>query len=159
RRKGTVPPPQVAPRWDGSPLAGRTILLNVEQGFGDMLQFLRYAALLKERGATVVVAAPPPLVALFSTCPGVDRVVPENAEPPPSTPPAPPMTLPALCGTPLPPVPARAPYLDAEPARLERWRERLGPVPGFKVGVAWQGNPRHKWDRHRSFPLARMEPL
>src|SRR5205807_3515603 len=40
-----------------------------------------------------------------------------------------------------------------------RWRERLRPVPGFKVGVTWQGNPRHKWDRHRSFPLALLEPL
>ena len=42
---------------------------------------------------------------------------------------------------------------------MERWRERLRDVPGLKVGIAWQGNPRHKLDRHRSFPLALLEPI
>ncbi len=64
------------PLWDGSPLAGRTILLHAEQGLGDMLQFIRYAPLVKKGGGTVVVECQPPLVGLLSTCPGVDQVVP-----------------------------------------------------------------------------------
>ena len=50
-------------------------------------------------------------------------------------------------------MPADVPYLHADPARVERWKARLGGAGGFKVGVVWQGNPRHPWDRWRSFPL------
>src|SRR5262249_23820579 len=69
------------------------------------------------------------------------------------------MSLPRLLGTTLAAIPANVPYLAAETRRYERWRQRLREVPGFKVGVAWQGNPRHKWDRHRSFPAALLAPL
>jgi hypothetical protein len=159
RRQGTPPRAFAQPRWDGAPLQGRTILLHGEQGLGDMLQFVRYAPLVKERGGTVLLAAPPGLVSLLSSCPGVERVVPENEALPPFDAHLPLMSLPAVFGTTLATVPAAVPYLAAEPERLARWRERLAGVPGFKVGTAWQGNPRHQWDRHRSFPLAQLEPL
>src|SRR5262249_28746780 len=64
-----------------------------------------------------------------------------------------------LFGTTLTTTPANIPYLAAEPADLARWSERLARISGFKVGITWQGNPRHKLDRHRSFPLALLEPL
>jgi tetratricopeptide (TPR) repeat protein len=159
RRQGTTPRAFAQPRWDGAPLHGRTILLHGEQGLGDVLQFIRYAPLVQERGGTVFVAAPPGLVALLSRCPGVARVIPENEALPPFETHLPLMSLPAVFGTTLATVPAAVPYLVAEPGRRERWRERLPGVRGFKVGVAWQGNPRHRWDRHRSFPLAQLEPL
>ena len=63
------------------------------------------------------------------------------------------MSLPRLLRTTLATIPANVPYLAAEPAKLQHWRERLRDVGGFKVGIAWQGNPRHKWDQHRSFAL------
>src|ERR1700733_5383266 len=45
-RGRAVPDPQ-APLWLGAvPLAGRTILIHAEQGFGDTLQFIRYVPLL-----------------------------------------------------------------------------------------------------------------
>ena len=47
------------PRWIGEPLAGRTILLRGEQGHGDVLHFIRYASLVKQRGGTVVVECVP----------------------------------------------------------------------------------------------------
>src|SRR5438270_10444090 len=126
----------------------------MEQGFGDMFQFIRYAPLVKEKGGSVVVAAPPGLTGLFVTCPGVERVVPENQDLPVCDLHAPLMSLPALFETMLTTIPANVPYLAADPADLSRWGERLAQVRGFKVGVTWQGNPRHKLDRHRSFPLA-----
>ena len=147
------------PHWDGSPLKGKSILVHGEQGIGDMVQFLRYVPLTQERGGKVIVAAPPHLVALFSTCPGLDKVVPENQELPSCDFHAPLMSLPAIFETTVTTIPATIPYLAADPALVERWRERLRDVPGLKVGIAWQGNPRHKLDRHRSFPLALLEPI
>ena len=159
KRKSTTLPPYPQPRWDGSPLRGRTILLHVEQGLGDMIQFIRYVAPVKAKGGTVIVAAPLPVVELLATCTGVDKTVTENQALPAFDVHAPFMSLPNLLGTPLSTIPANVPYLAADPAKIERWRLRLREILGFKVGITWQGNPRHKWDRHRSFPLALMEPL
>ena len=159
RRKGIVSPPFLQQQWDGSPLGGRVILLSVEQGFGDMLQFIRYAPLVKARGGTVFVIAPPPLVALFSSCPGVDRVVADNVDLPAFDLHAPLMSLPSLFDTTLATIPRDVPYLTVSAGQVERWRTRLSVVPGTKVGIAWQGNPRHRYDRHRSIPLALFEAL
>jgi tetratricopeptide (TPR) repeat protein len=78
RRPQTPPRSFRQPKWDGSPLEGRTILLHMEQGLGDMLQFIRYAAPLKRRGATVQVETLKLLVPFFRRCPGVDQVFAEG---------------------------------------------------------------------------------
>ncbi len=144
------------PRWDGSALEGKTILLWCEQGLGDTLHFVRYAGLLKDRGATVWLECPAKTMAILATCVGVDRVLPEGQPLPPGFDcQAPLMSLPHLCGTTLADVPATVPYLSADPEMVERWHARLG-APGeaaFKIGVAWQGNPKHRFDRHRSFSV------
>jgi tetratricopeptide (TPR) repeat protein len=159
QRKEAVQQPFPQPRWDGSALPDGTILLHAEQGLGDILQFVRYAPLVKERVRKVIVAGPLPVAGLFRTCPGVDGIVTENEALPAFDVQAPLMSLPGLLGTTLATIPANVPYLAAEPAKLEQWRERLRGVSGFRVGIAWQGNPRHKGDRHRSFPLALLAPL
>ena len=159
KRKETKTRQFSQPCWDGSPLDGRSILLHTEQGIGDMIQFLRYAPLVYERGGKVIVAVPSGLVPLFSTCTGIEKVVPENQELPPCDFYAPLMSLPGIFKTTLATFPANVPYLHPEPERLEKWREKLRDIAGLKVGIVWQGNPRHKWDRHRSFPLALLEPI
>jgi len=144
--------------WDGSPLAGLTILLHAEQGMGDALQFIRFAPLLKEQGATVIVACSPALVPLLSRGPGIDQVVEQGAAVKFDVE-APLLSLPGKLGTTLNTVPARVPYLFGDPDREEHWRRELGRVPGFKVGIAWQGNRDHPEDRLRSVPLTRFAPL
>ena len=158
KRKETHPRPFKQPQWDGAPLDGRSILLHMEQGFGDMLQFIRYVRLVKDKGASVVVAAPPPLVNIFGTC-GADKVVPENQDLPASDLHCPIMSLPSLFETTLTTIPANVPYLSADSSQVEQWRRRLDGLADFRVGIIWQGNPRHKLDRHRSFPLTLLEPL
>jgi tetratricopeptide (TPR) repeat protein len=159
QRKETPARQLPGPRWDGSPLDGRTILVYMEQGLGDMLQFIRYAPLVKECGSTVVVECPSILVNLLSLCPGIDQLVPEGAPLPEFQIHAPLLSLPGLLGTTLATVPAQVPYLFPEPKLIEHWRVELERYPGFRIGITWQGNTRHAWDRHRSFPLKQFAPL
>jgi tetratricopeptide (TPR) repeat protein len=159
KRPQTPPRPFRQPAWDGTQLVGRTILLYMEQGLGDMIQFLRYAPLVKRQGGTMVVECPASLIPLFSTCPGIDRLVAEGSPLPEFDVQAPLLSLPRLLGTTLETVPANVPYLSAGPERVERWRRELEPLGGYKVGIAWQGNPKYQWDRHRSIPLACFAPL
>ncbi|HEY7310260.1 MAG TPA: tetratricopeptide repeat protein [Gemmataceae bacterium] len=153
-RRAFAPPP-----WDGTPLAGRTILLYAEQGLGDTLQFIRYAPLVQARGGTVVALCPPSLRPLLSTCPGINRLLTIGEALPPFDVHAPLLSLPRLLGTTPDNVPAPVPYLHADEERQRQWRSRLAGYQGFKVGIAWQGDRRHRADRQRSAPLAALAPL
>ncbi len=157
-----VMPAYPQPLWRGEPLIGKTILLWPEQGVGDVIQFLRFAAMVKARGPkAVLVLVPADLAPLVSTCPGVDRIVTRVEVGPDAgfDVHAPLMDLPAIFGTTVATIPTPIPYLAAEPARVERWRDRLASIAGFTVGITWAGNPVNPIDRERSFPLAMLEPL
>ncbi len=156
---GNKPPSYSPPYWDGSSLEGKTILLFAEQGLGDSMQFIRYAPLVKERGATVIVQCQPALVRLLRRCPGIDRIIADGDEPPPTDVLIPFMSLPRVFQTTLANIPAPIPYLSADPELRARWGRALRAVEGFKIGIAWQGNPDHNRDRQRSAKLAAFEPL
>jgi tetratricopeptide (TPR) repeat protein len=148
------------PQWDGSPLPDRTILLYYrELGLGDTFQFIRYAPMVKQRVGRVVIESPPGLGAILSTCPGVDQVVEEGSEPPPYDVYAPQLRLPILFDTTLSNVPVNVPYLFADPVLVERWRQRLAGVAGFKIGIAWEANRQHPGSRPRCIPLRQFAPL
>jgi Tfp pilus assembly protein PilF len=157
--KGQSIPPMSQPFWGGEPLDGRTILILAEQGLGDTLQFIRYATLVAKRGGRVIVACRQPLERIVASCPGVERVISEKMAVPEFDCYAPLLSLPRVFRTSLESVPAEVPYLAADPALVARWRDELGPIGGFKVGVVWQGNPDHSKDRERSFRLAQLGPL
>jgi tetratricopeptide (TPR) repeat protein len=152
-------PPFQQPRWDGSPLQGRTILLYAEQGLGDTLQFVRYAPLVRAGGGRVILQCQDALLPLLARTPGIDALVGHSASPPAFDLYAPLVSLPGLLGTTLSNIPAEVPYLFADPDLVAHWRRELAPVSGFRVGIAWQGSPQHPWDRHRSVPLSHFEPL
>jgi Flp pilus assembly protein TadD len=160
KRPSTPMRPFRQPLWEGLPLGGRTILLWCEQGLGDALQFARYAPLVQARDGRVLLECPEPLRVLFGNLPGVDELLPEGAGAARAFDcHAPLLSLPRLLHTTLATVPADVPYLKADPALVETWRRRLQPLDGFRVGIAWQGNPHHKWDRWRSAPLAALAPV
>jgi tetratricopeptide (TPR) repeat protein len=159
-KKAKVPPrdfPQ--PLWDGSSLEGRTVLIHTEQGLGDTLQFIRYAPMVKQRGGTVIVESPIALGQLLASCTGIDRLIARGAPQPPFDVHAPLLSLPRIFGTTLANVPANVPYLWADPPLVESWRRELSAVPGVKIGIAWQGNPRFPADCMRSIPLTHFTPL
>ena len=147
------------PLWDGAALQGRTILLRAEQGLGDTLQFIRYAPLVKARGGTVLTVCPEALVRVLHGCPGIDQLIAMGSPLPPFDVHTPLLSLPRLFGTTLATVPASVPYLVADPQLEAQWQGALRAYPGFKIGIVWQGNPRHKSDRYRSCPLTQFEGL
>jgi tetratricopeptide (TPR) repeat protein len=156
---GPVRPSFAQPLWDGSALEGRTILLYAEQGLGDYLQFIRYAPLVKAQGGTVVAQCYFKLLPVVATCPGIDRLLATGSALPEFECYAPIMSLPSILKTTLATVPANVPYLFAEPSRVKRWRDELHDLGGFKIGIVWQGNPKHTNDRRRSLPLAQFAPV
>jgi Glycosyltransferase family 9 (heptosyltransferase) len=148
------------PRWRGrGGLAGRTLLLHAEQGFGDTVQFVRYAPLLARRGARVVIEAQAPLVPLLRSLQGVAEVVPMGAALSAFDLQCPLLSLPLACGTTLATIPADVPYLAPPAERVRIWRRRLGRrrVGCRRVGLAWAGNAEYANDRNRSMPLSRLE--
>ncbi|ARJ64638.1 hypothetical protein WV31_02595 [Magnetospirillum sp. ME-1] len=149
------PQPDInGPRWRGQRLNGETVLMRGEQGFGDNIQFVRYAALLAARGARVVVGSPTGLGALLSTAPGVAAAIePGQAMEAPDFQ-VPMMSLPHVFGTTLQTIPADIPYLRAESGLVAQWRERLAAYCGLKVGLVWGGNPEAPYDGRRSPGLA-----
>lgn len=148
-----------APPWAGEPLEGRTILLHAEQGFGDSIQFARYAPLVARAGGRVVLAAHPLLTRLLSRLDPQVRVVEQDAGEPPHDLHCPLMSLPRAFGTTLDRIPSFPAYLSPDPADRARWAARLDGPGGRRVGLVWAGNPRHRNDRNRSIPADRLAPL
>ncbi|MBC7681175.1 MAG: glycosyltransferase family protein [Ferruginibacter sp.] len=150
----------VCPRWQGEPLAGRSVLVGFEAGHGDMLQFGRYCAELKARGAgRITLLCHPPLKRLLATLVGVDALLGFDEDVPPTDCWTPLLSLPALCHTRLDSIPANLPYLHAEPELVAAWAPHL-PATGLRVGLVWKGNPRFENDAERSLPsLATLLPL
>lgn len=148
------------PLWLGQEsLAGRRILLHAEQGYGDSIQFCRYAPLVKALGAHVILEAPAPLLPLLRTLDGVDALVALGDALPDYDMQTPLMSLGLAFGTRVDSVPASVPYLHADRAKLDEWRARLGPPRGLRVGLAWSGNPVMPNDVVRSAPLKEIESL
>jgi len=151
-------PNNPASEWSGEPLNGRRLLLFAEQGFGDAIQFIRYVPALQAMGARVTVMAHRRLHRLLGTvAPGVEFVAAATPEMRFDFQAAL-MSLPRLLGVRVDTTDAPPSYLHADPTRTEMWRARLGPH-GFKVGVAWQGNPAGSVDHGRSIPLGELAPL
>jgi Tfp pilus assembly protein PilF len=154
-------PPRVfpQPRWDGGSLLGRSILLCSEQGLGDTIQFVRYAAVLKEHGARVILSCQEPLLAVLADCPGVDQLCARNEEPADFDVWSPLLSVAGLVGTTLQTIPATVPYLFAKRERVERWRRYLNRFDAFKVGICWRGSQVYGGDRFRSISLSEFAPL
>jgi tetratricopeptide (TPR) repeat protein len=142
-----------APIWNGEALEGKRILLHWEAGFGDTIQFARFAALVKARGAEkVLVELQRPLCRLLQDVEGIDAVVPSGASLPSFDCHAPLMSLPRLLGVQPTTIPHSDGYLQPDPALVESWAAKLGALNGLKVGICWQGSPTQADNRFRSIP-------
>jgi Tfp pilus assembly protein PilF len=147
------------PLWRGESIAGQTILLHAEQGFGDTFQFLRYVPLVAETGARIVLEVQPQLAPLAAALPGVTQLVVRGTPLPPFDWHAPLLSLPRAFATTLETIPATVPYLSADPALVGRWRARISRNDTLQVGLVWAGSPTHGNDRNRSVDLSLLAPL
>ncbi|QXE86211.1 tetratricopeptide repeat protein [Geomonas nitrogeniifigens] len=145
--------------WDGAPLSGRTLLVRAEQGFGDAIQFFRYARLLARRGERVVLECRRELLPLFAAQGEEIALCAAGDEPPPFDTFAYLMSLPHLVGTTLENIPPQAPPLKADPALSTKWRGLVPAGGDLKVGVVWAGSAGYKRDRYRSLPAGVLAPL
>jgi len=146
------------PAWDGSDPNGKTILIYAEQGLGDTLQFIRYAKLLKEHDARVLVLPQKPLIPLLKLCPYIDHVI-ETDKVPPFDYHIATMSLPYACKTTVATIPASIPYLYAHQELIAYWHTKLQHDTNFKIGICWHGNPRYADQAHQQVVKAKSIPL
>ncbi|HLW73026.1 MAG TPA: tetratricopeptide repeat protein [Candidatus Babeliales bacterium] len=128
------------PRWDGSDLQGKTVLVHAEQGLGDTFQFIRYAKLIKEKNGTLIVAVQKPLVTLMKRCKYIDQVISLDDTPPHFDVHSPMLSLPYILKTRIDTIPCEIPYLFADEKLVADWKQKLSTDKNFKIGICWQGN-------------------
>jgi hypothetical protein len=136
-------------------------LIHSEQGFGDVLQFVRYFKCLKQRGATVIVEVREALASLLDGHPYVDQLIIYNQDRPPeasydyyvSI-----MDLPGRLGTTLETIPPSAPRLVPTERLKAKWRW-VRQADHLNIGVVFSGNPNSPINPQRSFPAALLQPI
>lgn len=150
------------PRWQGESLAGRSILLQCEQGFGDSLQFCRYVPLVAARADRVAFEVPAGLARLMGSLSGDVEIVIRGRDLPQTDLRAGLLSLPRLTGagaTTLETIPSDVPYLAPQPRLAARWRRRIETAEGVRIGIAWAGNPNRQDDRMRSCPVVLLSGM
>ena len=160
--------PEVFPPWDGSALAGRTLLIYREQGLGDEIMFASCVPQLIQAAAHCIIECEPRLQGIFRRsfpAATVYASTPDGGLPQElagrdidfSTPAG---SIPRFLRRKLGDFPRHDGYLKADPARVTRWRERLSQLgPGLKVGISWTGGVRKTRRAARSLPLERWLPI
>ncbi len=144
------------PIWDGSEISGKTILLHTDEGYGDSIQFIRYAPLVQETGAEVIFACPSPLLRLFSVVKGIDLLIEESAIEEAASPRfhvhAPLLSLPHCFSTTLDSIPREIPYISFPTLKLQ-FQDSLPTIPNIteatcmKVGIVWASGSRERAKR------------
>ncbi|MGD0464671.1 MAG: tetratricopeptide repeat protein [Tepidisphaeraceae bacterium] len=148
------------PKWDGFDIAGKTILVHAEQGFGDVIQFVRLTPLVSARGATVNLECQREISGLLQHVPGIARTITRGDPIPPFDVHCPLMSLPRALRLSADSIPSPVPYLEVDENLRSRWEKRLrGYRDSFNVGIVWAGSRIHPRDTHRSMDLKEFDPL
>jgi Flp pilus assembly protein TadD len=143
------------PAWDGRTIAGKTLFLHAEQGYGDGIQSARYAKLARRRCGRVILECRPELKSLFLHSGVADQVIAFGEEIPSADFVTSVISLPGLLGFTLDSIPGEVPYLKAPPAM----QPLTAPAGNLRVGLTWAGSPTHCDDANRSIPLALLAPV
>jgi hypothetical protein len=147
------------PTWNGEDLAGKTLFLFAEQGFGDTLQMARYIPLLTAKGAKVILESPPALTRLLRHVQGSPHVITKGEDIPDFDFYCSMMDIPRAFGTVLETVPAAVPYLYADDTEIAFYRDLSPHKAARRIGLSWAGRTSHENDRNRSLSFSQTAPL
>lgn len=125
-------------KWDGSDLAGKTLLIRDRGANGDMFNWIRYAYLVKQQGVTVVVETRPYRVLFISLLPYIDQVIPRGEKIPPCDCQIYLGSMNRIMNTTVETIPAPIPYLYADKTLVETWGKELAKDKKFKIGICWE---------------------
>jgi hypothetical protein len=148
--------------WDDEPLEGRRVLLQaIDHGHGDAIQFVRFAHLLRARGAITQVRCASPVRPLLETMPAVDLAAAPYDAMPPADVETPLYPLWLACGVDLDGVTPPEPYFNVPPQMRDAWRQRIPRRAGLNVGLVWRGSSRVEYSPYtsRQVPLALLDTL
>ncbi|QDT40530.1 lipoprotein NlpI [Gimesia alba] len=163
RRADIGPAPRIVfsgPRWQGEPLAGKTIFLWCEQGFGDTFLFVRFAMELKRKGAAkVLLLCQTELAALLRSIPEIDQILIEGDEIPEHDYQSALLSVPLFLETTQETIPVDVPFVVPPVERQQSWHDFLSGYAGKKIGLNWSGNLNFPKDEFRSIPLETFLPL
>jgi tetratricopeptide (TPR) repeat protein len=146
-------------RWHGEPRPDATLLVYAEQGFGDTLQFARLLAPAAARVDRLLFETQPELLQVMEGLPGPSQIFARGGPAPRFDLQIPILSLPAALGLSLDAIPGRVPYLRPKPEQVAFWAPRIETLVHPRIGLVWQGNPRHPNDRNRSIALSALAPL
>jgi tetratricopeptide (TPR) repeat protein len=150
------------PMWLGEqPVEGKTILIHVDEGLGDTIQFARYVPMVTALGARVILVVEGPLYPLLSGLSGVSQCLAFGSGPLPAFDMHCPLgSLPLVFRTRLDTIPSTPSYLpSAAEASIHAWEQRLGSHDRLRIGLVWSGSLGHKNDINRSTSLLKMSWL
>ena len=148
--------------WEGQDVRAKTVrLIAGDIYFGDAIQFVRFARIAKQAGATVIVEGPKRIRSLLRTVPGVDVALAFHDRIPPFDYAASAFSLLFLLQSPVEEMLDGSPYIQADTGLREKWRIRLRATPGINIGIVWRGSPYNYGNRYacRSMPLEELRPL
>ena len=152
------------PTWLGEePIAGKTILIHPEQGFGDLIQFCRFVPMLEKLGAKVILDAPASLLELMASLSPKLSFIKEGGTLPAFDFVCPIMSLPLALKTTAKSIPTKTPYLSVSEAKKQLWRAKLGVKTKPRIGIVWSGSMTNKIDNNlcarRNIPLVQLKQL
>lgn len=145
------------PEYDGSQdIVGKIVLVYYEQGFGDSVQFVRFAKVLKDKGATVILITKPQLYDLFKYNFPDLTVLNADSQIPPYHYHVAMMDLPKCFNTTIDTIPYATPYLDVDEGLKQSWKEKLGPKTKKRIGLLWSPNKIAFISRFRRIELEQL---
>jgi hypothetical protein len=145
------------PLWLGSEsLENKTILLYAEQGLGDTIQFCRYAPLVAQLGAKVILEVQRPLVKLLKNIEGITQIIAWGDTLPKFDFQCPLLSLPLAFKTELNTIPPASKNITRDSEKISKWQTRLGEKTKLRVGLIWSGSTSHTNDHNRSLTLAQL---
>ena len=148
------------PLWDGSDMRGGAVLLLGEQGFGDIIQFVRYAPFVTQRNARLILCCHKELKSLMQNVDGIQEVVTYGEQLPEFAAYCPLLSLPFIFRSLIENIPTNIPYIRVDTSLSPQWEETIQSGSSrLKAGLVWSGNPDNASLLYKSCLLQTFSPL